>query len=64
MATEIVTHRRSSETPPETLVIVLGRHGSHESAEPPAIAAHTPEPRVRVVADHTARPDPDWLGTV
>jgi hypothetical protein len=64
MATEIVTQRLSSETPPETLVIVLGCDGSDESAEPPVIAAHTPEPRGGVVAVHTARSDPAWLGTV
>jgi hypothetical protein len=63
MVTEIVTQRRSSEAPPETLVALLGRHGSDESAEAPAIAAHPPRRRVRLVAVHAATSGPDWLGT-
>jgi hypothetical protein len=63
MVTEIVTRCRSNEAPPETLAALLSRHGSDESAEPPAIAAHPAGPRVRVVAVHAATSDPDTPGT-
>jgi hypothetical protein len=63
MVTEIVTRCRSTGAPPQTLAALLGRHGSGESAEPLAIAAHPPGLRVRVVAVHAATSDPDWLGT-
>ena len=58
MVTEIVTQRRSNETPAGTLVTVLGCDGTAESGEAPR-----PGLQVRVVAVHSATSGPDWLGT-